>query len=166
MTAPRIRLYCPTIRAVGESFRPVVCWGEDSEPYRTGARPPKPTRLFAFTRRLFIDFPPAGHTGPVRRGGVAQLRRGRLRLVYKDGLAGSCTDSLDESKGVSKSNEVVLELDLGHGILYRPYKECVGPVSARALAAAARPLRPLSSEIRVAFNKDASDAKPVGQVVA
>src|SRR5215204_112041 len=34
-------------RAVGEPFRPVVCRGEDCEPYRTGAKPPRLTRLFA-----------------------------------------------------------------------------------------------------------------------
>jgi hypothetical protein len=35
-------------RAVGEPFRPSVCWGEDSEHIEQARGPQRPTRLFAF----------------------------------------------------------------------------------------------------------------------
>ena len=42
-------------RAVGEPFRPMVCRGEDCEPYRTRMPPPRLASSFAFRRTYFFS---------------------------------------------------------------------------------------------------------------
>lgn len=60
---------------------------------------------------------------------------GAILSVYdsKDDMAGTCADFFKKSNGISKKKEVVLKLGLGHGILYRPFKEWVDVVTAWAL---------------------------------
>ena len=59
---------------------------------------------------------------------------GEVLSVYdfKDDVAGTCADFFKRSGGISRRKEVVVRLGLGHGILYRPLKEWVEPVSAWA----------------------------------
>lgn len=42
---------------------------------------------------------------------------------------GTCQRFFDNSTGVNKRKEIVVELGLGHGLLYRPYKEWVEPTT-------------------------------------
>jgi hypothetical protein len=47
---------------------------------------------------------------------------------YKDNKgAGSCADFFAKSKGVNRHKEIELKLGLGHGILYKPMEEWIGP---------------------------------------
>jgi hypothetical protein len=45
-------------------------------------------------------------------------------------LAGSCQElfSFSEGKGISKYNEIVLNVGKGHGILFKPLDEWIIPV--------------------------------------
>jgi len=47
-----------------------------------------------------------------------------------DELAGSCQElfSFSEGKGISKYNEIVLNVGTGHGILYKPLDEWITPI--------------------------------------
>lgn len=60
---------------------------------------------------------------------------GAILSIYdvKDDMAGTCSDFFRKSTGISKKKEVVLRVGLGHGILYRPLKEWVDPVTEWAL---------------------------------
>lgn len=60
---------------------------------------------------------------------------GAILSVYddKDDVAGTCSDFFKKSTGISKKKEVVLKLGQGHGILYRPLKEWVDPITDWAL---------------------------------
>jgi hypothetical protein len=60
---------------------------------------------------------------------------GAILSVYdeKDDMAGTCSDFFKKSTGISRKKEVVVRLGLGHGILYRPLKEWVDPVTDWAL---------------------------------
>jgi len=57
---------------------------------------------------------------------------GNILSIYDsaDKLAGSCRElfSFSEGKGISKHEEVVLNVGTGHGILYRPLDEWITPV--------------------------------------
>ena len=57
---------------------------------------------------------------------------GNVLSIYDraDELAGSCQElfSFSESKGISKHEEVVLNVGTGHGILYKPLDEWITPV--------------------------------------
>jgi len=46
-----------------------------------------------------------------------------------DDIAGSCQELFDIStgKGLGRSQEIVLEVGTGHGILYKPLDECILP---------------------------------------
>lgn len=61
---------------------------------------------------------------------------GRILSIYdaNDDMAGTCADFFRRSTGLSKQKEVVLQLGLGHGILYRPFKEWVDLVTEWALS--------------------------------
>ena len=50
---------------------------------------------------------------------------------HADELAGSCQElfSFSEGKGISKHEEVVLNVGTGHGILYKPLDEWITPVT-------------------------------------
>jgi hypothetical protein len=56
---------------------------------------------------------------------------GNVLSIYDsvDELAGSCQElfSFSEGKGISKHNEVVLNVGTGHGILYKPLDEWIAP---------------------------------------
>ena len=60
---------------------------------------------------------------------------GAVLSVYdvEDDVAGSCSEFFKNSTGISKKKEVALRLGLGHGILYRPLREWVDPVTDWAL---------------------------------
>jgi len=48
---------------------------------------------------------------------------------YKDDTgAGTCQKFFDHSTGITRHDEIVVKLGLGHGILYKPLKEWVDPV--------------------------------------
>jgi putative hemolysin len=57
---------------------------------------------------------------------------GNVLSIYdaSDDLSGSCADlfTFSEGKGLSRHEEIVLNLGLGHGILYKPLDEWVLPV--------------------------------------
>ena len=57
---------------------------------------------------------------------------GNVLSIYdsSDELAGSCQElfSFSESKGISKYNEIVLNVGTGHGILFKPLDEWLIPV--------------------------------------
>lgn len=57
---------------------------------------------------------------------------GNVLSIYDraDELAGSCQElfSLSEGKGISKHEEIVLNVGTGHGILYKPLDEWITPV--------------------------------------
>jgi hypothetical protein len=58
-------------------------------------------------------------------------------LAIRDGadeLAGSCQELFDLSKGkgLGRYQEIVLEVGTGHGILYKPLDEWIGPTVAWA----------------------------------
>jgi putative hemolysin len=57
---------------------------------------------------------------------------GNVLSIYdaSDDLSGSCADlfTFSEGKGLSRHKEIVLNLGLGHGILYQPLDEWVKPV--------------------------------------
>jgi hypothetical protein len=57
---------------------------------------------------------------------------GNILSIYDsaDKLAGSCQElfSFSEGKGISKHEEIVLNVGTGHGILYKPLDEWVTPV--------------------------------------
>ncbi len=57
---------------------------------------------------------------------------GNVLSIYDsaDTLAGSCQDlfSFSEGKGLSKHNEIVLNVGTGHGILFKPLDEWIVPV--------------------------------------
>ena len=48
---------------------------------------------------------------------------------YADGLAGSCQElfSFSEGKGISRHDELILNVGTGHGILYKPLDEWIIP---------------------------------------
>jgi hypothetical protein len=56
---------------------------------------------------------------------------GNVLSIYdpSDKLAGSCQELMaySESKGLLKSNEIVLNVGIGHGFLYRPLEEWIIP---------------------------------------
>lgn len=62
---------------------------------------------------------------------------GAILSVYdvKDDLAGTCSGFFQRSTGISRKREVVTRLGLGHGLLYRPFREWIDPVTEWALAA-------------------------------
>jgi hypothetical protein len=57
---------------------------------------------------------------------------GNILSIYDsaDNLAGSCQElfSFSEGKGISKHEEVVLNVGTGHGVLYKPLDEWITPV--------------------------------------
>jgi len=57
---------------------------------------------------------------------------GNVLSIYDttDELAGSCQElfSFSQGKGISKYNEIVLNVGTGHGILYKPLDEWITPV--------------------------------------
>jgi hypothetical protein len=57
---------------------------------------------------------------------------GNILSIYDfvDEFAGSCQElfSLSEGRGLSKSNEIVLDIGTGHGILYQPLDDWILPV--------------------------------------
>jgi hypothetical protein len=57
---------------------------------------------------------------------------GNVLSIYDstDELAGSCQElfSFSEGKGISKYNEIVLNVGTGHGILFKPLDEWIIPV--------------------------------------
>jgi len=57
---------------------------------------------------------------------------GNVLSIYDstDDLAGSCQElfSFSEGKGISKYNEVVLNVGTGHGVLFKPLEEWIMPV--------------------------------------
>ncbi len=57
---------------------------------------------------------------------------GNVLSIYDstDDLAGSCKDlfAFSEGKGISKYNEIVLQVGTGHGILFKPLDEWITPV--------------------------------------
>lgn len=69
---------------------------------------------------------------------VASLKQNQIFLygnilsIYDacDEFAGSCWDyfSLPENKGIASQEEIVLDVGLGHGILYKPMDEWITPV--------------------------------------
>jgi hypothetical protein len=69
---------------------------------------------------------------------VAALKQNQIFLYgnvlsiydYKDVLSGSCKDlfAFSEGKGISKYNEIVLQVGTGHGILFKPLDEWITPV--------------------------------------
>src|SRR5215213_4181949 len=61
--------------AVGEPFRSMVCWGEDSEPYRTRMPLPRLASSFAFTRAFLLTSRPRRHIVPPVRQGPPPGRR-------------------------------------------------------------------------------------------
>jgi hypothetical protein len=68
---------------------------------------------------------------------ISGLKKSRITLTGKvlsiydsaDTLAGSCMDLFEfsDSKGLSESREIVLDVGIGHGILYKPLEEWVQP---------------------------------------
>jgi hypothetical protein len=64
-----------------------------------------------------------------KRGGL--ILSGNVLAIYDfaDEYAGSCEElfSLAEGKGLSRHNEIVLQVGTGHGILYEPLSEWVLP---------------------------------------
>lgn len=57
---------------------------------------------------------------------------GNLLSIYDrddDTGAGSCRRYLEGSPGVNRRREIVLETGLGHGVVYRPLEEWLGPAS-------------------------------------
>jgi len=60
---------------------------------------------------------------------------GRILSIYdaSDTLGGSCRPLVEKSTGVSTFKEIVLTVDLGHGMLYKPMKEWVDPAVEWAL---------------------------------
>lgn len=60
--------------------------------------------------------------------------RGRVLSIYdaSDEGAGTCEKLLARSAGLSKRDEVKLNLKLGHGFIYRPLKEWIEPIVAWA----------------------------------
>jgi hypothetical protein len=69
---------------------------------------------------------------------VASLKQGDVYLfgnvlsIYdsSDVYAGSCKELFEysEGKGLSKADEIVLEIGSGHGILYKPLDEWIKPI--------------------------------------
>jgi hypothetical protein len=57
---------------------------------------------------------------------------GNILSIYDacDEFAGSCEEflSLPENKGIARQEEIVLNVGLGHGILYKPMDEWITPV--------------------------------------
>ena len=57
---------------------------------------------------------------------------GNILSIYDsaDELAGSCQElfSISEGKGISKYEELILNIGTGHGILYKPLEEWIIPV--------------------------------------
>ena len=55
---------------------------------------------------------------------------GNILSIYdeKDQLVGSCEKFFKNSTGINKHKEIRLKVGTGHGILYKPLKEWVGPV--------------------------------------
>ncbi|MCP5108879.1 MAG: alpha/beta hydrolase [bacterium] len=56
---------------------------------------------------------------------------GNILSIYdhKDELVGSCQRFVDKSSGVQKYKEIVTKVGTGHGILYKPLKEWLDPVT-------------------------------------
>ena len=54
---------------------------------------------------------------------------GNVRSIYdaSDNGAGSCENIFKRSEGLSRRRELKINLGLGHGFLYRPYKEWIEP---------------------------------------
>jgi hypothetical protein len=48
---------------------------------------------------------------------------------YKDTYGSSCKEFYKASPGVKNFKEIKLEMGIGHGLLYRPYKEWIDPVT-------------------------------------
>lgn len=46
---------------------------------------------------------------------------------YKDEFGGTCRKFFDKASGLNRSREIVLQLGLGHGVLYRPMREWIDP---------------------------------------
>jgi pimeloyl-ACP methyl ester carboxylesterase len=80
------------------------------------------------------------------------LRRFRLRLhgevlsIYEasDSLGRSCAPLFERSPGVTRKQEIRLETGLGHGFLYRPLPEWVGPTVSFARTGRTRAPAPAS----------------------
>ena len=57
---------------------------------------------------------------------------GNILSIYDAGdeFAGSCRElfSMSEGKGISKQDEIILDIGLGHGMLYKPLDEWIAPV--------------------------------------
>jgi hypothetical protein len=56
---------------------------------------------------------------------------GNILSIYdeKDELAGSCKMFVEKSTGINKYKEIKLTVGTGHGILYKPLKEWIDPVT-------------------------------------
>lgn len=59
---------------------------------------------------------------------------GEILSIYEasDEIGGTCKSIVDQSPAVRKFKEIRLETGLGHGMLYRPLKEWIGPALAWA----------------------------------
>jgi hypothetical protein len=57
---------------------------------------------------------------------------GNVLLIYDSGdeFAGTCQElfSFSKGKGISRHDEIILNVGAGHGILYRPLNEWIIPV--------------------------------------
>jgi hypothetical protein len=65
---------------------------------------------------------------------LARRLRGRMLSIFdhNDRLAPSCASTFRKATDLREQREIVLELGLDHGLLYKPYPEWLEPASAWA----------------------------------
>ncbi len=79
----------------------------------------------------FVVLAGCGDGGPYRDNKVDL--HGRVLSIYDaDDLGVSCAKFYQQSTGLKESREIEVKLGVGHGLLYRPFKEWVDPAVAWA----------------------------------
>ncbi|MCA1615487.1 MAG: alpha/beta hydrolase [Acidobacteria bacterium] len=74
----------------------------------------------------FVVLAGCGDSGPYRENKVDL--HGRVLSIYDaDDLGVSCAKYYKQSTGLKQSGEIEVKRGLGHGLLYKPYKEWVDP---------------------------------------
>ena len=74
----------------------------------------------------FVVLAGCGDSGPYRENKVDL--HGRVLSIYDaDDLGVSCAKYFKQSTGLKQSGEIEVKLGVGHGLLYRPFKEWVDP---------------------------------------